>query len=151
MGPETARTCSGLITGLAVLNGGADLGTETAGKFGAAAVGLTTRDSAGLGAGAGLGAEAIATLGAVATIPAVHFHVARDYGYRGWQLHAYVTLPAILPQVITALRVAAGIAWVVVVAAEMVGCQDGLGYGIYEGRNGQDTARRKCTHDTQYA
>lgn len=80
----------------------------------------------------------IATLGAVATIPAVHFHVARDYGYRGWQLLAYVTLPAILPQVITALRVAAGIAWVVVVAAEMVGCQDGLGYGIYEGRNGQE-------------
>ncbi|HMI62625.1 MAG TPA: ABC transporter permease subunit, partial [Puia sp.] len=42
----------------------------------------------------------------------------------------------VLPQVITALRVSYGIAWVVIVAAEMVGCQDGLGYGIWEARNG---------------
>ena len=48
-----------------------------------------------------------------------------------------VALPAILPQILSALRVTAGIAWVVVVAAEMVGCQDGLGYGIYDARNGQ--------------
>jgi NitT/TauT family transport system permease protein len=47
-----------------------------------------------------------------------------------------VTFPAVLPQVITALRVSYGIAWVVIVAAEMVGCQDGLGYGIWEARNG---------------
>ena len=47
-----------------------------------------------------------------------------------------VVLPAVLPQLITALRVNYGIAWVVIVAAEMVGCQDGLGYGIWEARNG---------------
>ena len=47
-----------------------------------------------------------------------------------------VIFPAVLPQVILALRVCYGIAWVVIVAAEMVGCQDGLGYGIWEARNG---------------
>src|SRR5215510_9389996 len=47
-----------------------------------------------------------------------------------------VRFPAVLSQVITALRVSYGIAWVVIVAAEMVGCQDGLGYGIWEARNG---------------
>ena len=41
-----------------------------------------------------------------------------------------------LPQVVTSVRVSYGIAWVVIVAAEMVGCQDGLGYGIWEARNG---------------
>lgn len=78
---------------------------------------------------------ALVTMAAVANIPAVHFRVARDYGFHGWELLTRVTLPAILPQVITALRVTAGVAWVVIVAAEMVGCKDGLGYGIYDARS----------------
>ncbi len=78
----------------------------------------------------------ISTMSAVATIPAIYFRVAHDYHYKGLQLITKVTFPAILPQVITSLRVSYGIAWVVIVAAEMVGCQDGLGYGIWEARNG---------------
>lgn len=78
----------------------------------------------------------LATMTAVATIPRVYFRVAQDYQMRGLELLTRVTLPAILPQVVTALRVTAGVAWVVLVAAEMVGCQDGLGYAIYDARNG---------------
>ncbi len=77
----------------------------------------------------------LSTMAAVANIPVVHFRVARDYGFHGWEMLSQVTLPAILPQVITSLRVTAGIAWVVIVAAEMVGCKDGLGYGIYDANN----------------
>jgi NitT/TauT family transport system permease protein len=79
----------------------------------------------------------LATLAAVAEIPAIYFRVARDYGFKGRELLTKVVFPAVLPQVITALRVTAGIAWVVVVAAEYVGCRDGLGYGIDEARNGE--------------
>jgi len=79
---------------------------------------------------------ALATMAAVASIPKIYFRVAQDYHYKGWELLTKVTFPAVLPQVITALRVSYGIAWVVIVAAEMVGCQDGLGYGIWEARNG---------------
>ncbi len=79
---------------------------------------------------------ALATMAAVATIPSIYFRVAKDYHYKGFELLQKVTFPAVLPQVITALRVSYGIAWVVIVAAEMVGCQDGLGYGIWEARNG---------------
>ena len=78
----------------------------------------------------------IATMSAVATIPSTYFRVASDYKYKGTELLTKVTFPAILPQLITALRVSYGISWVVIVAAEMVGCQDGLGYGIWEARNG---------------
>ncbi|WP_153800155.1 ABC transporter permease [Foetidibacter luteolus] len=78
----------------------------------------------------------LATMSAVSTIPKIYFRVAKDYHYKGSELLNKVTLPAVLPQVITALRVSYGIAWVVIVAAEMVGCQDGLGYGIWEARNG---------------
>jgi NitT/TauT family transport system permease protein len=79
---------------------------------------------------------ALATMAAVATIPSIYFRVAKDYNYKGIELLTKVTFPAVLPEVITALRVSYGIAWVVIVAAEMVGCQDGLGYGIWEARNG---------------
>ena len=78
----------------------------------------------------------LATMSAVSTIPSIYFRVARDYRYKGIELLTKVTFPAILPQVVTSLRVSYGIAWVVIVAAEMVGCQDGLGYGIWEARNG---------------
>jgi NitT/TauT family transport system permease protein len=78
----------------------------------------------------------LATIAAVASIPAVYFRVAENYGYRGAELLTQVTLPAIVPQVITALRITAGLAWVVVVAAEMIAGQDGLGFAIWDSRNG---------------
>jgi NitT/TauT family transport system permease protein len=78
----------------------------------------------------------LATMASVATIPSIYFRIAQDYNYKGIELLTKVTFPAVLPQVITALRVSYGIGWVVIVAAEMVGCQDGLGYGIWEARNG---------------
>ena len=78
----------------------------------------------------------LATMVAVSTIPNIYFRVAQDYHYKGFELLSKVTFPAVLPEVITATRVSYGIAWVVIVAAEMVGCQDGLGYGIWEARNG---------------
>jgi NitT/TauT family transport system permease protein len=81
----------------------------------------------------------LATSAAVANIPRVYFRVARDYGLRGPALLTQVTLPAILPQVVTALRVTAGLAWVVVVAAEMAGAQEGLGYAVNDARNGLRT------------
>ena len=40
-----------------------------------------------------------------------------------------------MPEVITTLRVAAGLSWVVVVAAEMIAGRDGLGFLIWDARN----------------
>jgi NitT/TauT family transport system permease protein len=78
----------------------------------------------------------IATLAAVASIPSVYFRVAHDYGFSGPELLTKVTLPAIVPEVITSLRVTAGLAWLVVVAAEMIAGRDGLGFAIWDARNG---------------
>ena len=78
----------------------------------------------------------IATVAAVAGIPSVYFRVARDYDFSGFELLTKVTLPAIAPQVITSLRVTAGLAWLVVVAAEMIAGRDGLGFAIWDARNG---------------
>lgn len=78
----------------------------------------------------------LATSAAVANIPRVYFRVAQDYGMRGLELLTQVTLPAIMPQTITTLRVTAGLSWVVLVAAEMIAGRDGLGFLIWDARNG---------------
>jgi NitT/TauT family transport system permease protein len=82
---------------------------------------------------------ALAVSAAVANIPVVYFQAAREYGLRGIQLLTGVTLPAIMPQVVTTLRVTAGVAWMVVVAAEMIAGRDGLGFAIWDSRNGLRT------------
>lgn len=78
----------------------------------------------------------LATTAAVANIPRIYLRVARDLGIDGWRLLWEVTLPAVTPQVITALRVTAGFSWLVVVAAEMIAGNDGLGFAIWDARNG---------------
>lgn len=78
----------------------------------------------------------VATMAAAANIPAVYARVAHDYGMSERERLVRVTLPAILPQVITTLRVAAGVAWMVVVAAEMIAGRDGLGFAVMDSRNG---------------
>jgi NitT/TauT family transport system permease protein len=78
----------------------------------------------------------LAAMAAYSSIPSVYFRIAENYGYRNRELLTEVTLPAIMPQVITALRVTAGLAWLVVVAAEMIAGRDGLGFAIWDARNG---------------
>ena len=78
----------------------------------------------------------LSTSAAVANIPSVYFRVGRDLGLDGLDLLRQVTLPAIAPQVITALRVTAGLSWLVVVAAEMLAGTDGLGFAVWDARNG---------------
>ncbi len=78
----------------------------------------------------------LSTSVAVASIPSVYFRVARDLGIEGPELLREVTLPAIAPQVITALRVTMGLSWLVVVAAEMIAGRDGLGFAVWDARNG---------------
>ncbi len=78
----------------------------------------------------------LATTAAVAGIPSVYFRVARDLGIRGPRLLTSVTLPGIAPQVITTLRVTVGLSWLVVVAAEMIAGRDGLGFAVWDARNG---------------
>ena len=78
----------------------------------------------------------LATIAAVAGIPKVYFRVAQDHDFTPFQTLTQVTFPAILPELVTALRVTAGISWLVVVAAEMIAGSDGLGFAVWDARNG---------------
>lgn len=77
----------------------------------------------------------VATMAAVANIQPVYVRAAKNFGRSGRQLLFCVVLPATLPQIITGVRIALGIAWLVVVAAEMIAVNSGLGYLIIDARN----------------
>lgn len=77
----------------------------------------------------------VASAAAVANIQPVYVRAARNFGLSGPQLFMQVILPATLPQIITGLRIALGVAWLVVVAAEMIAVSSGLGFLIIDARN----------------
>jgi NitT/TauT family transport system permease protein len=77
----------------------------------------------------------LAAMHAVHDIDGVHLSAARNFGLGGGRLLKTVILPAILPQLIVALRLTLGIAWLVVVAAEMIAVNSGLGFLIIDARN----------------
>jgi NitT/TauT family transport system permease protein len=74
-------------------------------------------------------------IAAVQNIQLVYIRAARNFGITGLALFKKVVFPAALPQILTGLRLALGVAWLVVVAAEMIAVNSGLGYLIIDARN----------------
>ncbi|WP_367874986.1 ABC transporter permease [Luteolibacter sp. Populi] len=77
----------------------------------------------------------VSSMAAVQNMQPVYVRAARNFGLSNAQLFGKVIFPACLPQIITGLRIALGIAWLVVVAAEMLAVTSGLGYLIIDARN----------------
>jgi NitT/TauT family transport system permease protein len=77
----------------------------------------------------------VACVDGVSNVPSVSRRAGRNFGLAPWQLLSKVVFPAALPQIIVGLRIALGIAWLVVVAAEMIAVDSGLGYLIIDSRN----------------
>lgn len=77
----------------------------------------------------------VSAMAAVQNMQLVYLRAARNFGVQGSRLFTRVILPAALPQIITGIRIALGIAWLVVVAAEMIAVNSGLGYLIIDARN----------------
>jgi len=74
-------------------------------------------------------------MNAVDNIPAVYLNAGRNFGLSHGQLVSRVLYPAVIPQLIIGLRITLGIAWLVVVAAEMIAVNSGLGFLIVDARN----------------
>jgi NitT/TauT family transport system permease protein len=78
---------------------------------------------------------ATSAMTAVQKMDLVYLRAAQNFGINGMQLFQKVIFPAALPQIITGVRLALGVAWLVVVAAEMIAVNSGLGYLIIDARN----------------
>ncbi|HEX6835288.1 MAG TPA: ABC transporter permease [Polyangia bacterium] len=77
----------------------------------------------------------VTTQNGVGAVPPMYLRAARNFGLSPMQILRRVLLPAALPQILSGLRIALGIAWLVVVAAEMIAVDSGLGYLIIDARN----------------
>lgn len=76
-----------------------------------------------------------ATADGVRGVRPAHRHVARSLGASRWEVVRHVVLPAIRPNVLAGLRLALGLAWVVLVPAEMLGVTSGLGYAVLNAKD----------------
>ena len=74
-------------------------------------------------------------MNAVVTFPAVYVNAGRNFGLSRRVWFIKVLYPAVIPQLIIGLRITLGIAWLVVVAAEMIAVNSGLGFLIVDARN----------------
>lgn len=77
----------------------------------------------------------LTAMSAVHNIPDVYINVGRNFGLKTPDFVYRVLYPAVAPQLITGLRITLGIAWLVVVAAEMIAVSSGLGFLIVDARN----------------
>ncbi|MES2649162.1 MAG: ABC transporter permease [Bacteroidota bacterium] len=73
----------------------------------------------------------------VSNISQDYKNVGKAYGFSNWTYITKIMFPYSLPNIVTGLRLSVGIAWMVIVAGEMLSGGIGLGYFIWdEGFNG---------------
>ncbi|MGA2427597.1 MAG: ABC transporter permease [Candidatus Acidiferrum sp.] len=77
----------------------------------------------------------VACVSGVSNVPSIFRRAGRNFGLSPAQILARVVFPAALPQILIGLRIALGIAWLVVVAGEMIAVDSGLGYLVIDSRN----------------
>ena len=83
----------------------------------------------------------INTSAAAATIPPDQANVARVFRFNRRTYARHVVLPNALPGIVTGLRVSMGVAWMVIVAVEMLSGGVGIGFFVWDAYNALNLAR----------
>lgn len=73
----------------------------------------------------------IAARSGVLSVKLSKVHAAYSLGASKWQVLRYVILPNALPEIFIGMRVALGVCWGTLVAAELLGAQEGIGQMIW--------------------
>jgi len=71
----------------------------------------------------------------VASIPDDHKNVSKAFGFSKWKYLSKVLIPYSLPHIITGLRLSIGVAWLVIVAGEMLSGGMGIGFFVWDSWN----------------
>ena len=74
------------------------------------------------------------------SVPADHRNVARVFRFGRVPYLRQIVIPHTMPSIITGLRVSMGIAWMVIVAAEMLSGSSGIGFFVWNSYNGGNLA-----------
>jgi NitT/TauT family transport system permease protein len=75
-----------------------------------------------------------ATAAGLSKVDPAWFKVARNLGAKPLHLLTQIIMPAISFDIFTGIRLALGVAWIVLVPAELLGVTSGLGYAIKDAR-----------------
>jgi nitrate/nitrite transport system permease protein len=78
----------------------------------------------------------INTAHGVASVPQDHKNVARVFKFSRWKYIRHVLAPYSLPSILTGMRISMGIAWMVIVAVEMLSGNSGIGFFTWDSYNG---------------
>jgi nitrate/nitrite transport system permease protein len=76
----------------------------------------------------------------VSSVPQSHKNVARVFQFSRTKYVRHVLLPYSLPSVVTGMRISMGIAWMVIVAAEMLSGGTGIGFYVWDAYNASNLA-----------
>jgi nitrate/nitrite transport system permease protein len=71
----------------------------------------------------------------VSSIPDDHKNVAKAFGFSKWKYLITVLIPYSLPHIITGLRLSISVAWLVIVAGEMLSGGTGIGFFVWDSWN----------------
>lgn len=83
---------------------------------------------------------AFATASGLAKVDPAWFKVARNLGARPWHMVTRIIMPAITFDILTGIRLAVGVAWIVIIPAEFLGVTSGFGFAIEDAREGLEYA-----------
>ena len=81
----------------------------------------------------------VSTIEAVRNVPRIYVQAARSLGASDAYIYRTVIIPAIVPELIAAWRVALALAFALTIAAELMGAQSGLGFMIMVARRSLNT------------
>jgi sulfonate transport system permease protein len=76
----------------------------------------------------------LGVMGAILTVDRKIVEVGRVFRLSGFAMIRRILLPAVLPAYVVSLRVGLGLGWMFVVAAELIGASEGLGYLLLDGQ-----------------
>jgi nitrate/nitrite transport system permease protein len=76
----------------------------------------------------------------VQRVPTDYLNVARVLKLSEWKVITRILLPAVLPYVLTGIRLSVGTAWLVIVAAEMLTGGVGIGFWVWDEWNNLNVA-----------
>jgi len=76
----------------------------------------------------------LGVMGAILSVDRKIVEVGRTFRLSGFAMIRRILLPAVLPAYVVSLRVGLGLGWMFVVAAELIGASEGLGYLLLDGQ-----------------
>ncbi|ABS28048.1 ABC transporter permease [Anaeromyxobacter sp. Fw109-5] len=74
------------------------------------------------------------TIAGVRNVDAIYLRAAKNLGASEWTLFWRIMIPAAMPYILAGVRIGIGVAFIVVIVAEMIAVNSGLGYRILEAR-----------------